>query len=99
MASECRTVLEVLETASMKNQKLTGLKVMDAVMSKLKKTSLNRDDLEVVLVKMILDGYLREDFHFTPYSTISYMTPGMIKVFLRELKSDRVMKKGCVDKL
>ncbi|XP_064635504.1 serine-rich adhesin for platelets-like [Lineus longissimus] len=76
MASECRTVLEVLETASMKNQKLTGLKVMDAVMSKLKKTSLNRDDLEVVLVKMILDGYLREDFHFTPYSTISYMTPG-----------------------
>ena len=25
---------------------------------------------------MLLEGVLREDFHFTPYSTISYLLPG-----------------------
>ncbi|MCL4125051.1 UNVERIFIED_CONTAM: hypothetical protein GTU68_016555 [Idotea baltica] len=24
----------------------------------------------------MVDGFLREDFHFTPYSTISYLIPG-----------------------
>ena len=25
---------------------------------------------------LLIDGYLREDFHYTPYSTISYVLPG-----------------------
>ena len=36
----------------------------------------SREDCEPVIVDMLLEGVLREDFHFTPYSTISYLLPG-----------------------
>ena len=36
----------------------------------------SREDCERVIVDMLLEGVLREDFHFTPYSTISYLLPG-----------------------
>ena len=36
----------------------------------------SREDCERVIVDMLLEGVLREDFHFTPYSAISYLLPG-----------------------
>jgi hypothetical protein len=27
----------------------------------------------MILMRMLIDGYLWEDFHFTPYSSISYV--------------------------
>jgi ATP-dependent DNA helicase Q1 len=81
MTSICKSVLQVVENASTKDQRLTGLKLTESVMSKLKKTTLTRDDLEKVLIKMILKGYLREDFHFTPYSKICYLLPGMLESY------------------
>ena len=41
-----------------------------------KPPDLSRGDCERVIVDMLLEGVLREDFHFTPYSTISYLLPG-----------------------
>jgi ATP-dependent DNA helicase Q1 len=35
-----------------------------------------RDVLERIIALMLIKGYLREDFHFTAYSTISYLVPG-----------------------
>jgi len=37
---------------------------------------ISRDHCETVLAHLLLEGYLKEDFHFTPYNTISYLLPG-----------------------
>ena len=36
----------------------------------------SREDCDRVTVDMPLEGVLQEDFHFTPYSTISCLLPG-----------------------
>lgn len=36
-----------------------------------------RETAENIVAHLLLDGFLKEDFHFTPYSTISYIVPGM----------------------
>ena len=35
---------------------------------------------ETIVSNMILGGYLKEDFHFTPYSTISYLLPNKVSI-------------------
>ena len=32
--------------------------------------------MEHIVASLLIDGYLREDFHYTPYNTISYILPG-----------------------
>lgn len=34
-----------------------------------------RHFVEAIVSNMLIEGYLKEDFHFTPYSTISYILP------------------------
>jgi ATP-dependent DNA helicase Q1 len=36
----------------------------------------SRETGEAVLGHLLVNGYLQEDFHFTPYSTISYLKRG-----------------------
>jgi hypothetical protein len=36
----------------------------------------SREMGEAILAHLIINGYLQEDFHFTPYTTISYMKRG-----------------------
>ncbi|KAF9572926.1 hypothetical protein EC968_009232 [Mortierella alpina] len=36
----------------------------------------NKDDYERIINFLILNGYLREDFHFTAYSTLAYIVNG-----------------------
>ncbi|KAG9322338.1 hypothetical protein KVV02_001559 [Mortierella alpina] len=36
----------------------------------------NKDDYERIINFLILNGYLREDFHFTAYSTLAYIVKG-----------------------
>lgn len=45
-------------------------------MRDVKAPDLSREECERVVVNLLLEGVLREDFHFTPYSTISYLLPG-----------------------
>lgn len=37
---------------------------------------LSRDKAENIVAYLLVDGFLKEDFHFTPYSTLSYIVPG-----------------------
>ncbi|GMT31477.1 hypothetical protein PFISCL1PPCAC_22774, partial [Pristionchus fissidentatus] len=53
--------------------RVTGLKLVD-MMSKKSKRS--RDFLEAVVTQMLLADMLTEDFHFTPYSIVSYVVKG-----------------------
>ncbi|RKO89068.1 P-loop containing nucleoside triphosphate hydrolase protein, partial [Blyttiomyces helicus] len=35
-----------------------------------------RDDCERIIIHLLLEQYLREDFHYTPYATVAYLTIG-----------------------
>ena len=43
--------------------------------------------IEHVIANLLIDGHLKEDFHFTPYNTISYILPGNVP-----LKSEIMLK-------
>ncbi|KAL1921463.1 uncharacterized protein VTP21DRAFT_11179 [Calcarisporiella thermophila] len=48
----------------------------------------SREDMERVLNNLILEGHVKEEFHFTPYSTISYLVLGpRAPSLLRETKA------------
>ena len=64
---------------------MTALKLIDAIMGKgplkvpgssLPKDIGHKTQVEFVLANCLISGILREDFHFTPYNTISYICPG-----------------------
>ncbi|KAM3727768.1 putative ATP-dependent DNA helicase [Dirofilaria immitis] len=68
-------ILEVLNNAQKTDSnRITGMKLVELTWKKMK--FVNRELIELLVAKMILDGYLKEDFHFTPYSIISYVVPG-----------------------
>ena len=82
----CCDVLRILEHAQATKQRVTPLKLLDAWQGKgatslrersVRPPRLSRFDCERIVAYMLLHSYLREDFHFTPYSTISYLLPGM----------------------
>ena len=35
-----------------------------------------KSQIEHVVAYLLINGYLKEDFHYTPYNTISYLIPG-----------------------
>ncbi|KAI8520360.1 hypothetical protein Bbelb_001140 [Branchiostoma belcheri] len=78
----CQEVITVIQSAKAKEERLTGLKVADSWLGRGDKRRknhppwLSREIGERVITHMLLEGYLREDYHFTPYSTISYLIPG-----------------------
>lgn len=44
--------------------------------------------MEEIIAKLIINGYLQEDFHFTPYSIISYI---LLTDKIRQLKNGSVI--------
>lgn len=38
---------------------------------------ISRTLAEMIVGQLIIQGYLKEDFHYTPYSTISYIKKGI----------------------
>lgn len=92
-----KDILKLLNHASSLDIRMTALKLMDAWFKKgapkLRSDDVSipeygRDICEKVIGHLLVDGYLKEDFHFTPYSTISYIVPGS-KSFL-DLRDDLV---------
>lgn len=76
-------VYSILEAARVKDVRMTSNKILDTLAGKnvaklgsSMKSQLSREECERVIGRMLLDSKLREDFHFTPYSTISYLVKG-----------------------
>lgn len=79
-------LLIILRHAAGKNERMTPNKLLDAWtqtkgpknlrIEGLRKPSLSRSECESVLGLLIIDSFLKEDFHITPYNTISYIIPG-----------------------
>ena len=85
ITSYCRDVVSILRHNASSKQRVTGLKLLDAWQGRgarahraeaVAASALARADMERVLVYMLLEGYIKEDFHFTAYTTISYLVPG-----------------------
>lgn len=78
-------VIQILDQAGKTDLKMTALKLVNALLGRgegkfkvpgWKPKNLSTEKAEMIISKMLLDGYLKEDFAFTPYSTISYIIPG-----------------------
>ncbi|XP_034434503.1 ATP-dependent DNA helicase Q1 isoform X2 [Hippoglossus hippoglossus] len=84
ITQHARQVVQILELAVSMDEKLTPLKLVEAWMGKgnakrrkmIQTTTLSRLQVEGVLVQLLVQGYLREDFSFTPYTTYFYMKLG-----------------------
>lgn len=84
ISPHARQVVQILELAASQDEKLTPLKLLEAWSGKgpakhrkmTQTTTLKRRDAEAVVVRMLLLGYLREDFSFTPYTTHFYLKLG-----------------------
>ncbi|XP_074481070.1 ATP-dependent DNA helicase Q1 isoform X2 [Sebastes fasciatus] len=84
LTQHAKQVVQILELAASSDEKLTPLKLVETWMGKgpakrrkmIQTTTLSRLQAEAVIVRLLLQGYLREDFSFTPYTTYFYMKLG-----------------------
>ncbi|KAG7496019.1 ATP-dependent DNA helicase Q1 isoform X1 [Solea senegalensis] len=91
ISTHARQVVQIMELAESMNEKLTPLKLMEAWLGKgpakyrknLQTSTLSRLQCEAVIVRLLLQGYLREDFSFTPYTTYFYMKLGQKAALLK----------------
>ncbi|XP_026333040.1 ATP-dependent DNA helicase Q1-like [Hyposmocoma kahamanoa] len=85
LKDHCKTLALIIENALNQDTKLTAQKLLDAwflkgpvnLRHKGKEPNFSRSLGEDVITYLILEGYLEEDFHFTAYSTISYIKHGV----------------------
>ncbi|OWK03909.1 RECQL, partial [Cervus elaphus hippelaphus] len=89
MVSYCQNInkdlIKILKQAEDLNEKLTPLKLIDSWMGKgasklrvagLAPPTLPREDLEKIIAHFLIQQYLKEDYSFTAYATISYLKVG-----------------------
>ena len=79
--------LKILQFAQERGDKVTTLKLLNALLNsgplRLKDWKYSKDDFnramgERLIAQMVICGYLKEDFHFTPYATLSYLVKGNV---------------------
>nr|XP_046234839.1 ATP-dependent DNA helicase Q1 isoform X2 [Scatophagus argus] len=84
ITQHARQVVQIVELAASQGEKLTPLKLVEAWMGKgpakrrkmIQTTTLSRLQAEAVILRLLLQDYLGEDFSFTPYTTYFYMKLG-----------------------
>ncbi|XP_058790398.1 ATP-dependent DNA helicase Q1-like isoform X2 [Phymastichus coffea] len=85
IAPYCRHIYQIITHAVQNEQRLTPLKLIDAWYNKgaanLRVSSIPipkfpREIGEAIVGYLLINGYLQEDFHFSAYSTITYVKKG-----------------------
>ncbi|XP_005998921.1 ATP-dependent DNA helicase Q1 [Latimeria chalumnae] len=85
ITSHAKDLIKIMDKAAQIEEKLTPLKLIDAWLgkgaSKLRVASvvppkLSKTEIERIVAHLILQQYMKEDFSFTPYATISYLRRG-----------------------
>ncbi|VIO89491.1 ATP-dependent DNA helicase, RecQ family protein [Brugia malayi] len=79
---------QMLEAQKTDNNRITGMKLVELTWKKV--SSVSRELIELLVAKLILDGYLKEDFHFTPYSIISYVVPDEKSIAMENRSDHRI---------
>jgi len=75
VTTHAKNVLQLVEKTISAKERVTFLKLLELWRGK-GGVALTVESCERVIMKMLLEGVIREDFHFTPYSTISYLMTG-----------------------
>ncbi|KAK3703279.1 hypothetical protein QZH41_007004, partial [Actinostola sp. cb2023] len=79
------SLLKILEQAASLGERVTPNKLAEAWKGKgqpslrvraVTPPKLSQDQCERLIVHLLLKGILKEEFHFTPYSTICYVVKG-----------------------
>ncbi|XP_011173229.2 ATP-dependent DNA helicase Q1 [Solenopsis invicta] len=85
VAQYCRQLYQIITKAVQNETRLTALKLVDAWygkgasslrVSNVPVPTFTRETAEAIVGHLLINGYLQEDFHFSPYSTISYLKRG-----------------------
>ncbi len=85
ISHDAKDLYQILDQAKSREERLTPSKLINAWAGKGRVSSrvsginslgLSRGVCEKIISKLILDGALSEDFHYTPYSTICYLVAG-----------------------
>ncbi|XP_018394045.1 PREDICTED: ATP-dependent DNA helicase Q1-like [Cyphomyrmex costatus] len=83
VAQYCRQLYQIMTKAVQNEIRLTALKLVDAWygkgVSSLRVSNVpnfTRETGEAIIGYLLINGYLQEDFHFSAYSTISYLKRG-----------------------
>ncbi|XP_066592513.1 ATP-dependent DNA helicase Q1-like [Prorops nasuta] len=85
IAPYCRYIYQIMTKAVQSDTRLTAIKLMDAWFNKgaaalrlatIPTPKFSRETGEAILGHLLINGYLQEDFHFSAYSTISYLKRG-----------------------
>lgn len=85
ITKHCVSIYKLISHAAALDTKLTAQKLMEAWYGKgppklrppgVQVPKFSKDTAETVIAYLLMKQYLKEDFHFTPYSTISYIRRG-----------------------
>ncbi|KAG5324084.1 RECQ1 helicase, partial [Pseudoatta argentina] len=85
VAYYCRQLYQIMTKAVQSETRLTALKLVDAWygkgasslrVSNVPVPNFTRETAEAIVGYLLINGYLQEDFHFSAYSTISYLKRG-----------------------
>ncbi|KAL1204974.1 ATP-dependent DNA helicase Q-like 2 [Cardamine amara subsp. amara] len=73
-----KLVVSMVQETQAKDQRVTMLQLGDKLRTKHKDLSaeLKREEIEYLVIKLIVDSVLKEEFQHTPYSTNAYVTMG-----------------------
>jgi ATP-dependent DNA helicase Q1 len=85
---QANIVLKILDKHATKEKqnRLTANKLSELATTEITKSSknsefkLNQTEIEYMILTMLMNQHLREDFHFTPYNTICYLIKGNVNL-------------------
>ncbi|CAN6893786.1 unnamed protein product [Brassica oleracea] len=99
-----KLVVSMVQDMQAKDQRVTMLQLGDKLRTKHKDLSaeLKREEIEHLVIKLIVDSVLKEEFQHTPYSTNAYVTTGPLanqllqgrKTIKTETSSRQINKKS-----
>ncbi|XP_055760958.1 ATP-dependent DNA helicase Q1-like isoform X1 [Salvelinus fontinalis] len=100
ITQHAKDLVQIVELAGSLDEKLTPLKVTEAWMGKgpakrrkmIQTTTLSRLEVEAIITSLLLQGYLSEDFSFTPYTTYFYLKLGRKAPLLKNQSHSITMK-------
>lgn len=85
LQKHCLSLYKIIDHASDKDTKLTSQKLLEAWFNKgptalrvpnAKSPSISQEKAEAIVAFLLISSFLREDFHYTAYSTLSYIKKG-----------------------
>jgi len=103
-----QAAIGILTAAAPKEIRVTAIKLVEALQGRganntklpgWKGGKLNKDQVEQVVARLLVEGYVLEDMHYTPYSIISYLIPGhrnvrQLSIKFLESRSGKVILKS-----